>query len=497
MHIPHIIRHDSMSISVLWKRLIIVLYVTGVIGCAADIPTTPDYFSIEYELLVPEIHRIALVTDLTPPEIESVDFGITHGQGALHGAGRGAMGGAAVALEVGGVAGILLVPFFMLGGSVVGTVSGATSGYSAEMLAEAEASAQYMLNSAYLQTQILERVKDYGHDNTNLEFIRMSCADQESLADKPDYTALLDESIDIVLEVELLRLALEDSLKMDARVRLVSAQTGAVLSDSQYRFFSEHHKLKEWLADGAAPLTEAIQRGLKTLAEDIIDENFLLFYPYEPEKTPLQQVDKTNEQVDETWDVRVPHYVLSPVYPALESCVFCGEFPFGSVHRTISNLEFVEVDSVQPTLRWESFPRDHDMIEADGQKFQITDVRYDLRVFDKVVMPSSTHMVLVPAQQVYGVRDIPESYHRIESGLNTCHEYFWTVRARFNLDGRVRVTEWAGYYRWPAQHPWNLRHGQHAYRDPGPEWFYYPFKTPCDSKNIRELKNSDPLDDEF
>lgn len=504
------------------KLLMISLFIVELMGCATNVPKIPDYFATEYESQVPRISRVALVTDFTPPEIESVDLGFTRGQGAAGGAAGGAMAGASSALDsLGscsgdfcGVVFLLLLPVFMVGGAIVGAVFGVEGGYSADMLAEAEANAKHMLNSAYLQTELLERAQGYGRDNVDLEFIRIPSADPEVLADKPNYEALSNESIDVVLEVELLRLTLEYSLEMEARARLISVRTGAVLSDNQYSFSSEHHWLDEWIADGAAPLTDAIQRGLQTLAEDAMDENFLLFYPKEPEEIPPQQADKTSEQIQTSQGKSVPHYVLSPVYPALDSCFLC-EGPFSKrAHRAIGNLEFVEVASLQPTLQWERFPRDHDRVDADGHYHTITDVRYDLRVFDTAI-PSSTNIVLVPAQQVYDARDISEPYHKIESGLHDCSDYFWTVRARFKLDGQVRVTEWAGAFDvggW-SEKPWNLRRGLHTYKLPpewlgvvltgirppipdGPEWFYYPFMTPCNPEKTLEPKSSTP-DDEF
>jgi hypothetical protein len=131
---------------------------------------------------------------------------------------------------------------------------------------------------------------------------------------------------------------------------------------------------------------------------------------------------------------------------------------------------------VQPTLRWEHFPRDYDLIGAGGQRHQITDVRYDFRVFEGIAGSYS-------GPQVYEVRDIPESYHRIQSGLKACSDYYWTVRARFKLDGRIRATEWAGAFAaggW-NENPWNLRRGLYSWGQ-GPyraDWFYYPFRTPC------------------
>lgn len=443
------IQRNSTSNSVLWKWLIIVLFITGLIGCTTDAPKTPDYFAIDFDLHTPKIKKIALVTSLTPPEIESVHLGVTRGEGAV--------GGAA-------------------------------------------ANARNMLNSAYLQTELLGHAEDYGLDNTDLGFIRIPDADPETLANKPDYKALSDKSIDAVLEVELRRFSLEYSLEIDVRARLISTRTGAVLSDGHYKFLSERHKLKEWIADGAAPLTEAIQLGLRKLAEDVIDENFLLFYPNEPEEITPQHTDKISEQTQEPQDTHVPHYVLGPVYPTLDFCFFCI--------NAMGNLEFVEVDSVQPTLQWESFPRDHGLIDTDCQHQQITDVRYELRVFNTIAPPSGPLGMLIPSKQVYSARNISEPYHKIKNKLDICSYYFWTVRARFKLDGRFRVTEWAGAFNvigWNEK-PWNLRHGLHTYKAlpewlsellisrespvaDGPEWFYYPFRTPCGSEKALESAN--------
>lgn len=232
--------------SIYWvsKLLLLIFFVTELVGCASY-SKTPYDFSIESEAKIPRIRKVALVTDLTPPEIDSVDLGFTKGQGVVGGAAAGALGGAAGAGALSGFAMdpysgavvlLLLLPVFTVGGAIVGAVSGGVSGNSADMLEEAEANAQRMLNEAYLQKIILERVLDYGLEKVDFEFVRIPNADPEGLENKPDYNALLDESVDVVLEVELLRLTLKDSLEMDARARLVLPETGAVLSDNYYKF---------------------------------------------------------------------------------------------------------------------------------------------------------------------------------------------------------------------------------------------------------------------
>jgi hypothetical protein len=501
---------NCITISGLGKSLLIMSLLMEVTACASGAPEHPEYFASDYESQIPAIRRVALITDLTPPEIESIDLGFTKGEGAtagvLEGLSNALSGMEGCSGDFCGVALLLVLPIFMLGGAVAGAASGVDSGYSADKLADAEESAQNMLNSAYLQVELLDRAQSYGRENVDLEFIRVAGTDPETLVDKPDYKAFSDKSIDVVLEVELLRLSMEYSIKVEARARLISTKTGAVLSDGQYTFLSERHRLESWLANDASLLKKVIERGLETLAEDIIDENFLLFHPNEPKREIPQQADEIiDEMGDEALEpqyeehISVPYYVLSPIYPKLDTCFWCDI-------RAIGSLELVEVDSVQPTLRWESFPRGYDLIDANGQPQQISDVRYELRVFNI----AGSYLVVIPAQLIYEARDITEPYHKIESGLDTCKGYFWTVRARFKLDGRLRVIEWAGAFNvggWNEK-PWNLRRGLTQYKFSGlpvdgPEWFYFPFRTPCLSerkhkpKKTPEPENATPTYDDY
>lgn len=436
-------------------------------GCATETTKSPDYFAADFDSYIPKINTVALVTDLTPPKIESMELGVTKERAAGGGAVEGALYGV-----VAGPAFLLLWPVFIAGGIFVGTATGAASGYSADMLAEAEANAQNKLNSGYLQTELLERVQQYGHDHVNLEFIRNPGTDQQYLAEKPDYKFLSGKSIDAVIEVELIRLALElrsasrSNLVIDARVRLISTHTNTVLSDDTFKFTSPSYTIDEWIVNDAALLTGEIQCGLQRLAEDAIDEIFLLFYPNRPEQVHAKETDELSDDSQALsrdithWDMGSPHYVLSPV------------FSDGLFYRT------VEVDSLHPTLQWEDFPRDFDHVGANGKLHDITNVRYELRV-----------MTTKPIKQVYNVRDIPQTYYKIESGLNFCNKYLWTVRARFKLDGHDRVTEWAGAYTLHGGYwkPWNMRRG--LYSDNSPERFFYEIITPCNQEKVVEPHN--------
>jgi len=110
---------------------------------------------------------------------------------------------------------------------------------------------------------------------------------------------------------------------------------------------------------------------------------------------------------------------------------------------------FVKVDSLQPTLRWESFPREQDLSSYTKEELsRITAVTYQLRV---------------AAKGWSYVRDnLSEPCHRVEDVLQPSTKYLWTVRACFKLDGEPRCTEWGALSDWERRavsHPnvWSYR----------------------------------------
>ena len=144
------------------------------------------------------------------------------------------------------------------------------------------------------------------------------------------------------------------------------------------------------------------------------------------------------------------------------------EYPVCSSSKT--EIVFVNVDSLQPTFRWESFPRPHDMEEDKGREgmlSRIREVTYDLRIWD-----SENDY---PAAIIYSRQGIKEPIHMIENPLKPCANYFWTVRARFVIDDQTRVTEW-GILKFPQ-----MKRGHPSPRRstiiPNPN--LYRFKTPC------------------
>lgn len=169
-----------------------------------------------------------------------------------------------------------------------------------------------------------------------------------------------------------------------------------------------------------------------------------------------------------------PTYGLKPEYPENRLREY---MPGGS------EIEFTEIDSFQPTFKWESFPRSQD-IKEDNQYifYMIKDVTYDLKIWN------STNEF--PDSLIYSRQGLPEPFHKIEQLLEPCTKYFWTIRARFKINGETRVTEW-GISERPRG--WTVRRSSII---PNPN--LYRFKTPCiktfvDKKQDESDKSRIPL----
>ena len=101
---------------------------------------------------------------------------------------------------------------------------------------------------------------------------------------------------------------------------------------------------------------------------------------------------------------------------------------------------FVEVDSLQPTLSWEVFPRPIDLTVE--KKIGFNKVTYDLRVWRAEGESYRDRFLQHPAEIVYERRGFREPSHTIEHPLKPSSMYFWSIRARFDLNGQPRVTQW-------------------------------------------------------
>jgi hypothetical protein len=113
---------------------------------------------------------------------------------------------------------------------------------------------------------------------------------------------------------------------------------------------------------------------------------------------------------------------LKPLYPEVRG------------NLATNAIAYVEVDSLQPTLKWEPFPRPRDLEDPRLQDGRLARVTYDLRIW----LAAEDR----PTDLVYARDGLTEPAHRLESPLQPGTRYFWTVRAAFELNGQPRVIEW-------------------------------------------------------
>ena len=153
---------------------------------------------------------------------------------------------------------------------------------------------------------------------------------------------------------------------------------------------------------------------------------------------------------------------LRPVSPP----VMFGQESFWK--STPPRILFAKVDSVQPMLKWQAFPAARDLAaDEQGRLKGIGSVSYDLKIWQ--VAPNGSKSTLVYARE-----ELPQPEHRVEKSLAQQTRFCWTVRARFELNGELRVTPWS-FSQLPA--PPNLWHYPRRIEETTPMG-YFSFRTP-------------------
>lgn len=240
-----------------------------------------------------------------------------------------------------------------------------------------------------------------------------------------DFRALAGQGVDHVLVVSL-REAGTQGVGINApvfgymkmRFRLVRTRDNAELLSREVRFEGEGRKILDWSADEAKPLLTMLERGYDTLAHATADE-LLHGYPYPSDPRTMAGLGSVARG-------------LAPVYPPTR----------GSLGETLwvgSVFEWTQVRDLQPDLSWEAFPRPSDLTKAPDLH-QAEAVGYDLVI--------AREEGGAPAEIVYHRENLPLPEHRLTSPLASDTRYFWSVRARFRMAGRLWLTPWSGVFRY-------------------------------------------------
>lgn len=405
-------------------------------GCASA-PRQPDRSAAQ-------LGRVAVVAAAQQPEIRL--HGLVRGKGS--GAAAGAGSTFAHCLEPlgqsscsGDFCGAVLILWFGVCGvaGLVGGVVGAVQAPSANAVRQTENRLRAGVDAGAIQTALRDQVVQLARDNSQALVDADSAALRQAARDN-DYRPLAAAGIDSVLEVALREVATRGSagdtpqpLLMQARVRLIRTADNHELGQREFVQQSERRRLAEWAAADGRVLLQALQNGYAALGAQIYDSEFLL-YPF-----PDRGMHATG------WLAAA--FGLAPLAPRVS-----GQLS-GSDGLTRA-LEWRTVDSTQPTLRWQAFPRPSDRAAAPAEMARVANVRYDLVIAEE--------RALAPARIVYRGENLVEPQLRLSSPLRANGYYFWSVRARFTLDGRERVTEWGalrapGNVQMATPSPWSYR----------------------------------------
>lgn len=352
-----------------------------------------------------------------------------------------------------------------------------------------------------VQEMVREFTIQYVRDMELTGFMVLKDQGPQSLDELPIYHPEPGKSLDTVLEIAVTnviakktsgpqRLPIE--FQMTFRARLIQVNGGKVLDSITHNFFA-YSEYGDLAKDDAKLLTNVFQPVSREFAENVVDELFLNYRTIEdiycPEiKQPASDSSESKRAIPDTSDTKggpqksyyascVPDYALQPLYPEVQRLSI-----FTSEPRSIRFLKFVAVDSLEPTFRWESFPRLKRLSQAKAES-RLTDVKYDVRIFSTGVL--NTWYMFFGGYQFHEVRGLSEPSYKLGNVLEPCHRYYWTVRARFKLDGKSRATEWSGEYNGKnvIYNPWWWR------RDISPSIlinplntaYYFPFRTPAAS----------------
>ena len=362
--------------------------------------------------------NVAMIAVIQPPQLRLEGFARSKGSGAAQGAGQ-AFGACLQGMTQGSCSGsmcgaaVILLPVVCGIFAAVGGVAGAIAAPDAAAVAAADARVTATLQARAIQEGLRDQVLAAAARHGTPATVAVSHNAMDGAA--PDYRPLAAAGIDTVLETRLSEAGTAGAginapvtATMTARVRLVrTADNGAIFA-ADYTWLGERLKFAEWSAGRGERLLENLSRGMAALGAHIHDSVFLLYAP------PAAGFGATG---------------LAPISPPTRG-VLTGTPILGDI------FEWTVADSRRPTLRWESFPRPADRAAAAEEMARVGKVRYELVV--------ARERNLVPAEIVYRRDGLTASSHTLDIGLPPDSRYFWTVRARFELDGRERVTPWGG-----------------------------------------------------
>lgn len=462
-------------------------------GCSTLSEIPDHYFDLDRQGEYP----LAIVPAQYQPEVV-MDFDVTgKGSGAIQGAGRGMME-CLNASEGGGDFAALAVLLCMPLGAAIGGIHGAITAESVDKITEITSQFKADLERVSRQETIAQEAAGYLNSQGIQADIMAASTGPRNVDDLPRYAPGQFKGYGGILELRVLELHIASTgkkgsdlcLSMELAARKIDGHTGQERDLLQRRVYRGCDSTESWMRDGGKPLLEAIETGYALAAKDIIDEFYFIYYPPIIAARSKGRGDAGESKQPPNENVilpSIPTFVLRPIQPPLTSQPEANIFASAPKHRTaVGGLQFTDVKTLSPRFEWEPFPRTFDFQGSKTQNTRITDVAYDFHIYEGVLINEDAIIGagVLPSRPVYTRSGLQENRHQVETELSYCSWYFWTVRARFRLNGVPRVTEWSGAYdtydnvfKAPrARNKPNRRYNGVL----GPHYSYYPLRTPTD-----------------
>ena len=411
------------------------LLLCGNLASCASLPATPSEPAREnWGALVVAPARF-------PPQSNIRSFAVGKGAGAAKGAALGSAAGVAAAgafAVTGGPFAVVLAPYLAVamatGLGAAGAHGGSQAAITEQDVAAIEALIQNNLALLQIPGTLARAIVDTSQQDAGRRLPLVATAGPVAPEQNPDYRALAQQGAGSVLQVVVNDVGFTKdkqlSFYMVANIRVTRVSNGDRLFEREFVYQSDEYDSHLWGKDNAALFQTEFQRAYASLAESVVEQVFFLT------ALPLESRAKASGDAD-----------LKDLLGGRDACGLAWISPAHDYRPSISDKthitwnRFPVVDSRQPTLAWEAFPRANDG-RADAREILsgISNIRYDLRVWQVLTD--------APPMLTYERHGLSVPSHTLELPLSPGTRYFWSARARFDLGGRVHSTKW-GYFRTP------------------------------------------------
>jgi len=447
---------------------IVFICVLGIItGCAKYKITKPPKVDERYGRLAIAPAGFMPESNFSPPIQGS--SAAASGAGAATGAAWGGLSSVTLGtLSSGGF--ILLYPPVTLGvvlaGGVVGGVAAGKMAVPEKVVSHVNEGLASTRATFDAQQILASLILDKTTQKTSFQLTLLADAGPRTDNQNIDYTNYAEQGIDTVIEQKISRFTLFGGsgknpylrLLVEVWISLLETSDGSVRYKKVFTYESENRRLNIWLENDASLLLSEARFAIDSLAERIVDELFFV-----------------SDDHFLVWGFESNNCWLRPIYPGSKIKFFRGfwkQIFESSIEGRKRLMQFMPIDSLQPTLRWESFPQ-HPKGDTERQQLEnlIKHVTYDLKVLklNELALP----------EMVYSKTGLNAPEQKLETPLEPSTRYYWTFRARYTFNGKPRMTRWARSYL-----PWDgadTCFGQIPYTN------YYRFET----KEITEQADSD------